>query len=38
MERLANIINGIHDAILVFGGIAFVAFALWVLTQLLRMA
>jgi hypothetical protein len=37
MELLAKIINGLHDAILIFGGIALVAFAVWVLTHLLRM-
>jgi hypothetical protein len=37
MELVAKIINGLHDAILIFGGIAAVAFALWVLTQLLGM-
>jgi len=37
VELVAKIINGLHDAILIFGGIAAVAFALWVLTQLLGM-
>ncbi len=37
MEFVARIINGLHDAILIFGGIAMLAFALWVLTHILRM-
>ncbi len=37
MELLAKIINGIHDAILIFAGLAFLAFALWVLTHILGM-
>ena len=37
MEFVAKIINGLHDAILIFGGIAMLAFALWLLTHLLRM-
>ena len=37
MELLAKIINGIHDAILIFGGIALLAFVLWALTHLLSM-
>jgi uncharacterized membrane protein SirB2 len=37
MEFVAKIINGLHDTILIFGGIAMLAFALWVLTHLLRM-
>ena len=37
MEFVAKIINGLHDAILIFAGIAMLAFALWVLTYLLRM-
>ena len=37
MEFVAKIINGLHDAILIFAGIATLAFALWVLTHLLRM-
>ena len=35
LELLAKIINGIHDAILVFAGIALVAFALWALAHIL---
>jgi len=37
MELVAKIINGLHDAILFLAGIAMLAFALWVLTHLLRM-
>jgi len=35
LELLDKIINGIHDAILVFAGIALVAFALWALAHIL---
>jgi hypothetical protein len=37
MELVAKIINGLHGSILIFGGIAMLAFALWVLTHILRM-
>jgi len=37
MERLAEIINIIHDAILIAGGIAALVFAVWACSQLLAM-
>ena len=37
MEFVAKIINGLHGAILISGGIAMLAFALWALTHILRM-
>lgn len=37
MELVAKIINGLHDAILILGGIAMIGVGLWVLTHLLRM-
>jgi hypothetical protein len=37
MERLAEIINVIHDAILIALGISVLAFAVWVTPKLLAM-
>lgn len=37
MERLAEIINVIHDTILIVGGIAALVFAVWVISELFAM-